>query len=44
MKPTLKLAVCVIGAAAMTSAAWAKDPEYVSIPMEIAIKKPAIEV
>jgi len=39
-----KLAACVISVAAIASAAWARDPDYVSIPMEITVNKPAAEV
>ena len=38
------LAACAIGAAGMVGAAWAKDPNYVSIPMSIEVNKPAAEV
>jgi hypothetical protein len=46
MKFTAKLAACAMGAAVLGSgAAWAqKAPEYVSIPMEITINKPAADV
>ncbi len=38
------LAACAIGAAGMAGVAWAKDPNYVSIPMSIEVNKPAAEV
>jgi len=44
MKQVPKLAFFAIGAAAIVGEAWAKDPEYVSIPMEITVDKPAAEV
>ena len=44
MKMISTLAACAIGATAMAGAAWAKDPNYVSIPMSIEVNKPAAEV
>lgn len=45
MKLISKLAALAVGAAALSGAAWAqKAPEYVSIPMEITVNKPAKDV
>lgn len=45
MKLISKLTALAVGAAAMSGAAWAqKAPEYVSIPMEITVNKPAAAV
>jgi hypothetical protein len=44
MKLISTLAGCAVGAAALAGAAWAKDPNYVSIPMSIEVNKPAAEV
>ena len=44
MKMISTLAACAIGATAMAGTAWAKDPNYVSIPMSIEVNKPAAEV
>ncbi len=45
MKLVSKLTALAVGAAALSGAAWAqKAPEYVSIPMEITVNKPAKDV